>query len=120
MTDRRISNASTHPARKESFFSAMFEYCLFEDSSAAIYILLGHDFRYLCKSIPLISAPALKNRPSPVRTVNTVLGCSSSSRNAEIVSSISLPPKAFRVLGRFSCTCSVRIHVIIENWKARP
>lgn len=49
--------------------------------------------------LPLTSAPAEKNRPSPVRTVKTVLGCSLSSRIAVIVSSMSFPPNEFNDLG---------------------
>jgi hypothetical protein len=49
--------------------------------------------------VPFTSAPALKKRPSPVRTVKTVLGFSFNSLIAAIVSVISLPPKALRDFG---------------------
>lgn len=51
---------------------------------------------------PLTSAPAEKKRPSPVRTVKTVVGCSSSSRKAEMVSSMRFPPKELSALGRLN------------------
>jgi hypothetical protein len=51
------------------------------------------------KKVPFTSAPALKKRPSPVRTVKTVLGFSFNSLIAAIVSVISLPPKALRDFG---------------------
>lgn len=68
----------------------------------SIRICAGHLIFFL----PLTSAPAEKNRPSPVRTVNTVLGFSLSSLIAVIVSSIILPPNAFRDLGRLNCNSS--------------
>lgn len=78
----------------------------------------------LCINLLLISAPAEKNLPSPVRTVKMVSGCSSSSRIAVIVSSISFPPKEFRDLGRLSyCQLAIahrhdcgEITLIIPIW----
>lgn len=59
-----------------------------------IYGLIG-----MGRNVPRTSAPAEKNRPSPVSTVNTVSGCSFKSRMAAIVSTMSLPPKALRLFG---------------------
>lgn len=55
------------------------------------------------KSIRLISAPAEKNRPSPVRTVNIVRGFWSSSRNAVTISASIVSFHAFSTLGLFNC-----------------
>lgn len=52
--------------------------------------------------LPRTSAPAEKNRPSPVRTVKTVSGSSLKPRIAAMVSSINLPPKLFSCLGRLN------------------
>lgn len=43
--------------------------------------------------MPLTSAPAEKNRPSPVRTVKTVSGCSFRTRSAAMTSGMRFPPK---------------------------
>lgn len=53
--------------------------------------------------LPLMSAPAEKNLPSPVRTVKTVLGWSFSSRRALTVSITSFPPNELRAFGRLNC-----------------
>lgn len=53
-------------------------------------------------NLPLTSAPAEKNRPSPVITVKTVSGFSFNSLSAEIVSTIKLPPNAFKEPGRLN------------------
>ena len=52
--------------------------------------------------IPLTSAPALKKRPAPVRTVKTVSGWSFRTRRASMVSWMRLPPKELRALGRLN------------------
>src|SRR5205814_875053 len=54
------------------------------------------------------SAPAEKNRPSPVRTVKTVSGCSFSSLKAAMVSTMSLPPNALSDLGRLNLMMPIR------------
>lgn len=52
--------------------------------------------------MPLTSAPALKKRPSPVRTVKMVSGCSLRTRRAEMVFSMMLPPNELSALGRLN------------------
>ena len=52
--------------------------------------------------IPFTSAPAEKKRPSPVNTVKTVSGCSSSVLSASMMSRIKLPPKELRDFGRLN------------------
>ena len=53
-------------------------------------------------AMPLTSAPALKKRPSPVRTVKMVSGCSFKTRSAEMVFSMMLPPNELSALGRLN------------------
>ena len=60
-------------------------------------------------AVPDTSAPAAKNLPSPVITVNVVSGCSFNSRKAAMVSAIRFPPKEFSCFGRLNYTWS-------DNW----
>ena len=54
------------------------------------------------QNIPLTSAPAEKKRPSPVSTVNVVLGSSFNILKASMVSGSILPPKELRNVGRLN------------------
>ena len=56
--------------------------------------------------LPLTSAPAEKNLPSPVKTVKHVSGSSFKVRMASTVSSISFPPKEFNCFGRLNYKAS--------------
>lgn len=53
------------------------------------------------------SAPALKNRPAPVMTVKTVVGCSFSSLTAATQSAMRLPPNVLSRSGRLSFSMSM-------------
>jgi hypothetical protein len=51
----------------------------------------------------------LTNRPSPVKTVNTVSGCSFSSLNAATISIMRFPPKALSDFGLLSLMVPMRL-----------
>lgn len=53
-------------------------------------------------AMPFTSAPAEKKRPSPVRTVKIVSGCSLRTRRAAMVEGMREPPKELRALGRLN------------------
>jgi hypothetical protein len=90
--------------RKASFFSAGLEDSAVKRSPTqriAHYYLLLQNWTGQAGP-PLTSAPDEKNRPSPVRTVKTVSGCSLSSLMADMVSTMSLPPNELSDFGRLN------------------